>query len=205
MIRDANGNIIETAPKVLTFTTDPRVLIPGGPEFQPSEADPTTGLYLYSKVAFNEPISPAAPVGSTLGIKPLGGASLRNLTVVDCTPPPRPGRVDRCAAGPVHQPGQPRIEKPTLVILVKGSATLNVTTITTAKVGTATPVTSGLFGSLSKPVDLNGDGRKDRLYFFRPAETGLTCASTSVKIGGSMAGRAGHGPGRTRLEPILCA
>ncbi len=63
--------------------------------------------------------------------------------------------------------------KPTLVILVKGSATLDVTKIATAKVGNASPVVSGVFSVLSKPARSHtGDGRKDRLYFFRPSQTG---------------------------------
>jgi hypothetical protein len=45
------------------------------------------GKFVYSSVPFVEAISPAAPLGSTLGIKPIGGASVRPLTVVDCPPP----------------------------------------------------------------------------------------------------------------------
>ncbi len=201
VITDANGNIIESAPKVLTFTTAVRPLIPGGPVFQPfDEANPTDGLYLYSSVAFNEAVSPAAPVGSTLGIKPPGPSTLRLLNVVDCAPPPVVASVDA-------QPGlsvnvvNPASSKPTLVILVKGSATVDVTAIATAGVGGAAPVTTGLFGVLSKPADVNGDGRKDRLYFFRPNQTGLTCASTSVKIAGTLTGGTAWS-GTDSVKPI---
>ena len=83
---DGNGNVIESAPRVLAFETAPRVIIPGGPLAQPQDFDPTQFLYIYSQVAFDKTISPAAPVGSTLGIKPLSGAALRVLNVVACTP-----------------------------------------------------------------------------------------------------------------------
>lgn len=188
---DGNGNVIETAPRVLAFETAPRVIIPGGPLAQPEDFDPTQFLYIYSQVAFDKTISPAAPVGSTLGIKPLSGAALRVLNVVACTTPPT-----NVVASIDAQPGLSRnpvkisSTSPTLVILVKGSATLDVTKIATAKVGNASPVVSGVFSVLSKPADLTRDGRKDRLYFFRPSQTGLTCSSTSVTIGGTLAGGA---------------
>ena len=186
---DGNGNVIETVPRVLAFETAPRVIIPGGPLVQ---ADPNQGdLFIYSQIPFDKTISPAAPVGSTLGIKPLSGAALRELSVVACTTPPT-----NVVASIDAQPGLSKnpvkisSTKPTLIILVKGSATLDVTKIATAKVGNASPVVSGVFSVLSKPADLTRDGRKDRLYFFRPSQTGLTCSSTSVTIGGTLAGGA---------------
>ena len=181
--------MIESAPRVLAFETAPRVIIPGGPLAQPEDFDPTQFLYIYSQVAFDKTISPAAPVGSTLGIKPLSGAALRVLNVVACTPTNVVASID-AQPGLSKNPVKISSTKPTLVILVKGSATLDVTKIATAKVGNASPVVSGVFSVLSKPADLTGDGRKDRLYFFRPSQTGLTCSSTSVTIGGTLAGGA---------------
>ena len=181
--------MIETAPRVLAFETAPRVIIPGGPLAQPEDFDPTQFLYIYSQVAFDKTISPAAPVGSTLGIKPLSGAALRLLNVVACTPTNVVASID-AQPGLSKNPVKISSTKPTLVILVKGSATLDVTKIATAKVGNASPVVSGVFSVLSKPADLTRDGRKDRLYFFRPSQTGLTCSSTSVTIGGTLAGGA---------------
>ena len=186
---DGNGNVIESAPRVLAFETAPRVIIPGGPLAQPEDFDPTQFLYIYSQVAFDQTISPAAPVGSTLGIKPLSGAALRVLNVVACTPTNVVASID-AQPGLSKNPVKISSTKPTLVILVKGSATLDVTKIATAKVGNASRVVSGVFSVLSKPADLTGDGRKDRLYFFRPSQTGLTCSSTSVTIGGTLAGGA---------------
>ena len=186
---DGNGNVIETVPRVLAFETAPRVIIPGGPLAQPEDFDPTQFLYIYSQVAFDQTISPAAPVGSTLGIKPLSGAALRVLNVVACTPTNVVASID-AQPGLSKNPVKISSTKPTLVILVKGSATLDVTKIVTAKVGNASPVVSGVFSVLSKPADLTRDGRKDRLYFFRPSQTGLTCSSTSVTIGGTLAGGA---------------
>ncbi len=152
---------------------------------------------------FDQTISPAAPVGSTLGIKPIGGASLRELTVVDCAPAPVQASID-AQPGLSSNPVAPSSGSPTLVILVKGSSTLDVTKIATATVGGASPVTSGVFGPLSKPADVNHDGLEDRLYFFRPNQTGLTCSSTSVTIAGSMAG-GGAWSGTDQIKPILCA
>ena len=188
---DANGNV---APRVLAFTTGPLTLIPGGPIQQDN-------LYLYTNVSFNEPVSPAAPVGSILGIKPLGMSSLRQLTVVDCAPA-LTASID-AQPGIKTNPVAPSSSNPTLIILVKGSATLDVTKITGAAVGGASPVTTGIFGPLSKPADLTGDGKKDRLYFFRPSQTGLTCASTSVTIGGSLSG-GGTWSGTDAIKPVAC-
>jgi hypothetical protein len=56
---------------------------------------------------------------------------------------------------------------------------------------------------LSKPADLTGDGRKDRLYFFRPSQTGLTCTSTSVTIGGSLSGGETWS-GMDAIKPVGC-
>ena len=201
---DGGGNVVDTAPKVATFTTGNRTVIAGGPIEQPTDADPNVIEYIYTSVPFTQPISPAAPVGATLAIKPTGGAALRLLTVVACTTPPT-DVVASIDAQPGLSVNKVKVSSglPTLVILVKGSATLDVTTISTAKVGPASPVTSGIFKLLSKPADLNGDGRKDRLYFFRPNATGLTCSSTSVTIAGTLTGGA-HWSGTDSVKPVGC-
>ena len=163
-----------------------------------------SGLFLYSTVAFNEPISPSAPVASTLGIKPLGQSTLRLLSVVDCAPP-APVAVIDAQPGLSSNPVNPASTKPTLVIRFRKGLTWMSPRSPPPRSG-ASPVTSGLFGRLSRPHDVNGDGRKDRLYFFRPSQTGLTCASRSVTIGGTLTVE-GHGPAPTRssrsaaLEP----
>jgi hypothetical protein len=193
---DANGNIVETARRI-AFTTAPLVLFPAGPVL-----DLDSNLYLYSNVAFTVGISPAAPVGSTVGIKPLGQSSRRDLAVVDCTPAPVIASID-AQPGLSTNPVNPASKLPTLVILVKGSAAFDVTAIATAKVGGAAPVTSGVFGVLGKPADLNADGVKDRLYFFRPKETGLTCSSRSVTIGGTLTSGIAWS-GTDSVRPINC-
>ena len=43
---------------------------PGGPIEQPTDFDPTVIEYIYTSVPFAQTISPAAPVGATLAIKP---------------------------------------------------------------------------------------------------------------------------------------
>ena len=122
---------------------------------------------------------------------PGGKAAVGVLIVGGCWTPPSYG-VGSFDAQPGLSKNPVKISStsPTLVILVKGSATLDVTKIATAKVGNASPVVSGVFSVLSKPADLTRDGRKDRLYFFRPSQTGLTCSSTSVTIGGTLTGGA---------------
>ncbi len=201
---DGGGNVIDTAPKVSTFTTGNRTVIAGGPIEQPTDADPTVIEYIYTSVPFTQPISPAAPVGATLAIKPTGGAALRLLTVVACTTPPT-DVVASIDAQPGLSVNKVKVSSgwPTLVILVKGSATFNVTQITSASVGAALPVKSGIFKALSTPVDLTGDGRKDRLYFFRPNATGLTCSSTTVTIAGTLTGGA-HWSGTDAVKPVGC-
>ena len=84
---------------------------------------------------FAQAISPAAPVGTTLAVKPDGGAALRQLTVVACTTP------TDVVASIDSQPGlsvnKVKVSSglPTLVIIVKGSATFDVTGIASASVG----------------------------------------------------------------------
>ena len=149
-------------------------------------------------------ISPAAPVGSTLSVKPLQGALPRFLDVVDCSPPPTD-----VVASIDAQPGSsrnyvnPKSTWTTLKILVKGSATFDVSQIVSAKVGGASPVTGGWYSVLSKPWDRNGDGYKDRIYVFRPSETGLTCASTSVTIGGALTSGTAW-KGTDTIKTIYC-
>jgi len=198
------GTVVDIAPKVSTFTTGNRTVIAGGPIEQPTDADPSVIEYIYTSVPFTDPISPAAPVGATLAIKPTGGAALRLLTVVACTTPPT-DVVASIDAQPGLSVNKVKVSSglPTLVILVKGSATFNVTQITSASVGAALPVKSGIFKALSTPVDLTGDGRKDRLYFFRPNATGLTCSSTSVTIAGTLSGGA-HWSGTDAVKPVGC-
>jgi hypothetical protein len=198
------GTVVDIAPKILTFTSGNRVAIPGGPIEQPTDFDPTVIEYIYTSVPFAQTISPAAPIGATLAIKPAGGAALRLLTVVACTTPPT-DVVASIDAQPGLSVNKVKVTSglPTLVILVKGSATFNVTKITSASVGAALPVKSGIFKALSTPVDLTGDGRKDRLYFFRPNQTGLTCSSTSVTIGGSLSSGA-HWSGTDTVKPVGC-
>ena len=198
------GVVVDTAPKILIFTTGNRTEIPGGPIEQPTEFDPTVIEYIYTSVPFSQVISPAAPVGATLAIKPAGGAALRELTVVACTAPPT-DVVASIDAQPGLSVNKVKVTSglPTLVILVKGSATFDVTTISTAKVGPASPVMSGIFKPLSKPADLTGDGRKDRLYFFRPKATGLTCSSTSVTIAGALTSGV-HWSGTDSVKPVKC-
>ena len=77
--KDIDGVLVQ-APLVMTFPTGPRAALT-----PPVDQSP---LYIYTSVAFDEAVSPAAPVGSTLGIGVPGKVELRKLTVVDCTPPP---------------------------------------------------------------------------------------------------------------------
>ena len=62
---------------------------------------------------------------------------------------------------------------------------------------------SGIFKVFSTPADLTGDGRKDRLYFFHPKLTGLSCSSTSVTIGGTLSSGA-HWSGTDAVKPVGC-
>ena len=72
------GGVTLVAPRIFTFTTTaPRNLLP-----PPELLD--NGGWVYTDVRFDEAVSPAAPVGSTLGIGPPGNVILRKLTVVDC-------------------------------------------------------------------------------------------------------------------------
>lgn len=191
-------------PRVAAFDGPVRSLL-GTPIQQPFDDGSGEILYIYSQAPFTQPISPAAPVGSKLAIKPTGGASFRVLDVVACTPPPPPPGSAVIDAQPGLSPNYviPSSGSPTLAILVKGSATLDVRKIATATVGSAGPVSTGLFGFFSRPFDFNGDGRADRVFFFRPNRTGLTCSSTSVTISGTLQGGATWS-GSDSVTPVLC-
>ena len=202
----SDGSVV---PRVAAFDGPTRVAL-ATPIQQVSDDGSGTILYIYSEAPFAQTISPAAPVGSKLAIKPLGGAAFRVLDVVTCstTPPPPPPPVTVTAkidAQPGLSPNYviPSSGAPTLAILVKGSATLDVTKISTAKVGAAGPVTSGLFGLLGKPYDIDRDGKADRLYFFKPNQAGLTCSSTSVTIAGTLQGGSTWS-GTDSVKPVFC-
>ena len=79
---DGNGNVIESAPRVLAFETAPRVIIPGGPLAQPEDFDPTQFLHPL-QVAFDKTISPGRRWLHPRD-QPLSGAALE-LNVVACT------------------------------------------------------------------------------------------------------------------------
>jgi len=198
-VYNGDGTAVQRVP----FVTQPRLLV--DPPIEQTSDGSTSIMYVYSRVTFSQTIAPAAPVGSTVYIKPIGGASFLVLDVVDCAPAPPVSVTASIDAQPGISPNYvaPSSSGPTLAILVKGSATLDVTKISTARVGAANPVSSGLFGFLSKPYDVDRDGKLDRLYFFRPNQTGLTCSSTSVVVAGTLQG-ATSWSGTDSVKPVFC-
>lgn len=76
---DDGTTVVKEAPQVALFATANRVLLA-----TPIETS-VTGVFVYTSIPFSIAIPPGAPLGSTFGMKPLGGATLRNLRVVDCS------------------------------------------------------------------------------------------------------------------------
>jgi hypothetical protein len=103
---------------------------------------------------------------------------------MDCGLPVLPAKVDvvpGSQSNTVH-PNDPDELVPARVF---GSARLRVRRITEVHLGEAAPtsVPPELEPSL-QPRDVNGDGRLDRLYYFRQDDTDMMCIDTDVPMTG---------------------
>ena len=120
---DGGGNVVDTAPKISTFSSGNRTVIAGGPIEQPFEFDPTVTEYIYTQVSFSQRSRPRLPSAPRSRSSPPAAPRFAHLTVVACTDAThRRRRLDRRAARTVGEQGQGLLGLPTLVILVKGSA-----------------------------------------------------------------------------------
>ena len=198
------GTVVDIAPKILTFTLGNRTEVPRRTDRTADRLRPDghrVHLHVGAVRADDLARCPRRCHARDQARRRCGASPPHSRRLHDA--PHRRRGIDRRPARTLGEQGEGHVRPAHAGVLVKGSATFNVTRITSASVGAALPVKSGIFKALSTPVDLTGDGRKDRLYFFRPNQTGLTCSSTSVTIGGSLSSGA-HWSGTDAVKPVGC-
>ncbi len=120
-----------------------------------------------------------------------------------------------CSSGPIDAridvlPGKsqnhvvPSQKRPVLIVRLYGSATLDVTGVTDVKLGNAAaaPIPPAQRKRFA-PHDRNHDGYLDRDFRFVPADTGITCSSTSVSLTGHTADGTSFS-GSDAVKPVRC-
>ena len=120
-----------------------------------------------------------------------------------------------CSSGPIDAridvlPGKsqnrvvPSQKRPVLIVRLYGSATLDVTGVTDVKLGNAAaaPIPPAQRKRFA-PHDRNHDGFLDRDFRFVPADTGITCSSTSVSLTGHTADGTSFS-GSDAVKPVRC-
>ena len=120
-----------------------------------------------------------------------------------------------CSSGPIDAridvlPGKsqnhvvPSQKRPVLIVRLYGSATLDVTGVTDVKLGNAAaaPIPPAQRKRFA-PHDRNHDGFLDRDFRFVPADTGITCSSTSVSLTGHTADGTSFS-GSDAVQPVRC-
>jgi hypothetical protein len=169
---------------VMRFTTPARAAVPAQLVFPPASTT-SDNLYFFSLTDFTARFPTGAAQlapGDIVGVKPLaGGSTFIDLTVIDCTPPPVTARID-VLPGLRTNYVAPWLRAPVLPVLVYGSPALSVRAI--ASVHLQDAAAASVPAILSRPFDANRDGNLDRVYFFSPAATGITCGQTSVTLTG---------------------
>jgi hypothetical protein len=163
---------------IVDFDSGPRsLLVPPQPIDPPVSGQPNN--YVFTAGNFTVALPGSVVPGSFLGVKPAnGGSDFVTLTAVACTS----ARVD-VLPGVRHNYVLPRLRAPLLPVLVYGSPALSVRAITSVHLQKAAP---GLVpGFLTRPFDADHDGYLDRVYWFSPAATGITCGQRSVTMTGS--------------------
>jgi hypothetical protein len=190
---------------VATFATGPKTALNPAETFEVPSGDILT---VYAAAAFDVTLPAGTiPVGNSVLIVKQGKTAYLTATAVSCpdTPPPTtlPVTVDVL---PGISPNYviPSLKPAVLPVRIFGSASVDVTKLATIKVGNATPATvPPWLSSLFAPKDRNGDGFLDRDVLVSPAATGITCASTSVAVTGTLTGGATFA-GSDSVKPIVC-
>ena len=176
---DATG--FAPATVLLNFNTKPRSLLAA-----PEAVSGVDGEFVYTSGDLSATLPSSLAVGSIIGLKPAnGGSSFIVLTVVDCTPPPVTARIDVLPGLRVNYV-IPRLRAPVLPVLIYGSATVNVQSMTSVHLQDA--AAASVPAILSRPFDANHDGYLDRVYWFSPIATGIACGQTSVTLTGQTTG-----------------
>jgi hypothetical protein len=186
--RDAQGVFFEdpdgtrhSATLVAHVTTPPRRPLPT-PE--PSGGNRhVSGEFVFTTAPISAPLHGVAP-GDALGLNPAQHDSWVNVTAMSCRLPVVASRVDVI---PGSQPNVVHPENATELVPVRvfGSRRLHVGRIIAVHLGEAAPTTPPPAQQPSlRPHDVNGDGRADRLYYFRQGDTDIMCVDTHVTVTG---------------------
>jgi hypothetical protein len=144
--------------------------------------------------------------GDALGLRPVGGGGgiFVDVTAMDCGLTVLPGRVD-VVPGSQSNTVNPNNVDDLVPARIFGSARLRVRRITEVHLGEAAPtsVPPELQPTL-QPRDVNGDGRLDRLYYFRQGDTDMMCIDTDVTVTGRTSDHQRF-QGRNRITTAGCS
>lgn len=165
-------------------TTPPRAALPAP---VPANGDPTVSdNYVFTSASISLPLQSVTP-GDALGLRPAGhgGGIFVDVTAMDCSLPVLKPRVD-VRPGSKKNVVYPKSPEKLVAVRIFGRPGLGVRRITEVHLGKAAPtsVPPALQPSL-RPKDVDGDGRLDRLYYFRQGDTDMMCIDPSVVVTGS--------------------
>ena len=152
----------------------------------PAHGNPRlSGNFVFTTAPISVRLRGVTP-GNGLGLRPAGdgGGIFVSVTAMNCGLPVLRAKVDvrpGSRTNTVHPENQDEL----VPVRVFGRSRLGVRRITTVHLGEAAPasVPPALEPSL-RPRDVNGDGRLDRLYYFRQGDTDIMCIDDDVKVTG---------------------
>ncbi|MGA8211570.1 MAG: hypothetical protein WB798_15635 [Nocardioidaceae bacterium] len=141
--------------------------------------------FIFTTAPLSVPLRATAP-GNVLGLTPAGhgGGIFVTVTAIDCRVPIRRARVD-VVPGSQRNTVHPTQTQELVPVRVFGGPRLRVGRISQVHLGEAAPasVPPELEPTL-RPRDVNGDGRPDRLYYFRQGDTDIQCIDRDVRVTG---------------------
>jgi hypothetical protein len=176
------------ATLVGSVTTRPLAVLPTP---VPSEGNPNVSdNFVFATAPISVPLRGVVP-GNALGLRPApeGGGIFVSVTAINCGLPVLTAKVDvlpGSQANTVH----PESRDELVPVRIFGRPRLGVRKITAVHLGEAAPATvpAALQPSL-RPRDVNGDGRLDRLYYFKQGDTDMQCIDTDVTVTGRTSDR----------------
>ena len=191
---EENGHVVFQDPDgtrhlatlVGSVTTRRRSVLPAP---LPAGGNPhVSGVFVFTEAPISVRLRSVAP-GDVLGLHPISRQGFVSVTAMNCGLPVLRPRVDvlpGSGTNTVHPESQAEL----VPVRIFGSSRLHVRRITTVHLGEAAPapVPADLEPSL-RPRDVNGDGRLDRLYYFRQGDTDIRCIDTRVKVTGKTTDR----------------
>jgi hypothetical protein len=157
-----------------------------------------SGNFVFASAPISIRLRGVAP-GDALGLIPAqqSGSIVVNVRAMSCRLPLLTGKVD-VRPGSRRNTVHPNNAAELVPVRIFGSQRLHVRRIAEVHLGEAAPasVSPALRPSL-RPRDTNGDGRLDRLYYFRQGDTDMMCMDTGVKVTGRTSDHKrfqGHNP-----------